>query len=321
MQTFKQFLSEAIVKSWSSYNVLTDDAINLLNTHCKDGLKAIANNGLLYRGDKSFSGDFVSLDLSDMVRTSRDSNNLYQLMMDNSTSLSSFPKRSNSLICSTSVTGARNYSTNVYAIIPYDNTMIVVGEQDDFPETKYASGMFKNISLNDFGYALGGPGTCFLSVLRIDRNAGNQYTDLAKIDSALSKATPEEIYLAMHAGYNLADKAGCALSRDDFPKSYRDTFEMFLGKPSLLVMTSLANYIKTAKLTVQQNRLLNYLKALPKNERFSTIMNDSMTPENLELSLVRYGSKLPTQAEVWFSGKAIAIKLDIFNDIQKQLGN
>jgi hypothetical protein len=46
-----------------------------------------------------------------------------------------------------------------------------------------------------------------------------------------------------------------------------------------------------------------------------------MTPESLDLSLVKYGSDIQRNKEVWFSGKAIAIKLEIFRDIQKQLGH
>jgi hypothetical protein len=325
MKTFKQFLQEANVKSWSAFNVLTDDAINLLNAHCKDGLKAIASDTILYRGDDSFNADFVSLDLSDMVRTSRDSNNVYQLMMDNSSALTEYPKRSNSMICATSVAIARNYQTNVYVIVPYDNTMIAVGQEDDFPETRFKSGIFNSTTLNDFSYGIGGHtysaiNPSFLFVFGID-SVNGKHVDIDYIDSELSKATPEEMFLATHVGLNLASFVGCNLTTDDLPDSYRNTFEMFTTKPTRDKLTSLSNLIKGMKLTGPQSRLLNFFKELPKNKRFSAMANELMTPESLDLSLVKYGSDIQRNKEVWFSGKAIAIKLEIFRDIQKQLGH
>jgi hypothetical protein len=326
MKTFKQFLSEGVISTWTANNLLTPDAINTLNAHCKDGLNAIKNKSVLYRGDNSFTGDFVELDLSDMARTSRDTNNLYQLMMDNSSALAGLPSRSKSMICSTSADTSKGYSTNVYAIIPFDSTKIAVGHVDDFPETVLKSGIFKGISLSSLTYCFGGTpfgglNATFLSILNanVGRNSAGRFIDIKQIDEALSKATPEEMFMALHSGAGNLQPINGLLTYSDFPDSYNKTFDSFNSRPTAVKLTSLANYVKTAKLPNASQTLLNYFRALPKDRRFSAISSDVMTPENLSIESVKYGDPIRDNREVWFSGKAIAIKLSVFEDLEKQL--
>jgi hypothetical protein len=78
------------------------------------------------------------VDSSTGIRTSKDTNNFYQLMMDSSTALKDYPSRSNSLICSTSYNTADNYvrhNGKTYAVFPFDGTDIVESDQDDFINT------------------------------------------------------------------------------------------------------------------------------------------------------------------------------------------
>ena len=131
MTTFKEFLSEKIIKKWNSKPLEIDKAINILNKHCSNGLKAIANGGILYRGDAKINGNFEIIDPSVGIRTSRDTNNLYQLMMDSSSALDDYPSRSKSLICHTKFEGAEFYK-NPRVIIPFDDVPIVVSSSDDF---------------------------------------------------------------------------------------------------------------------------------------------------------------------------------------------
>src|SRR4051812_3088795 len=126
MITFKDFLTEQMLKPWTIDKLKVDQAIELLNIHCKNGLTAIENGCLLYRGEKKKNSiPFQMIDASRGERTSKDTNNIYQLMMDNSTALANYPKRSKSLICSTSYSEARDYGI-ARVIIPFDDVEIAV---------------------------------------------------------------------------------------------------------------------------------------------------------------------------------------------------
>jgi hypothetical protein len=49
----------------------------------------------------------------------------------------------------------------------------------------------------------------------------------------------------------------------------------------------------------------------------SAIASLVMTPASLKVKLIRFGNKLPAEKEVWFSGKAVAIRKDMMDNILK----
>ena len=126
MISFKDFLSEDKVVAWKVKELSLKKIINMLNAECSDGLKAIHNGSILYRGfskgRKEASG-FQFIDTTKAERTSRDTNNLYQLMMDNSEALKGYPKRKNSLICATRLDTADGYG-HLRIIIPFNGTKV-----------------------------------------------------------------------------------------------------------------------------------------------------------------------------------------------------
>lgn len=132
---FSEYLVEKAVVKWDSRSVKVDEAIDLLNRHCKMGLKAISSGGLLYRGFKHGTKiNSMVINPSTGERTSKDTNNLYQLMMDNSKALKDYPKRGKSLICSSSLLEAESYGSAM-VIVPFDGTMVACGGEDDFIST------------------------------------------------------------------------------------------------------------------------------------------------------------------------------------------
>lgn len=135
MITFKQFLAEGKVKTWDHAAIDAEKAFELLNAYCKSGLASIANGSVLWRGDKNH-GPYRAIDPSTGLRTSKDTDNLYQLLMDNSSALSEYPSRSKSLICSTSQGTAQSYNEIVYAVFPIDGTQIAVSSLSDFIHTR-----------------------------------------------------------------------------------------------------------------------------------------------------------------------------------------
>lgn len=142
MITFKQYLEEAIISKWDVKDTSVKKAVEYLNANCKDGLKAIKNNGVLFRGSNLYTEKgFAIIDSSKGARTSRDSNNMYQLMMDNSVALNAFPKRTHSLICTTDANIAASYG-NVNIIIPIDGTQLALADTNDFFNNQIRSNLY-----------------------------------------------------------------------------------------------------------------------------------------------------------------------------------
>lgn len=181
MISFKQFLTERKIRSWDVNIIDVKKAVTLLNANCKDGLKAISNGGLLYRGFKHKNA-VMTIDTTNGERTSRDTNNLYQVMMDTSSELKDYPKRSHSLICSTDINEAGSYGS-VMVIIPFDGTELAITNCDDFLNNIIYSKWVDDVDVDHF--------TDVMYVLL--RNAGlpkhDQYTakDIPTINKVLDK--------------------------------------------------------------------------------------------------------------------------------------
>jgi hypothetical protein len=191
MITFKEFLAEKVIKKWETENLTVRKAIDILNASHKDGLRAISNGGLLFRGNENAPDTIHSIDPRTGIRTSRDSNNLYQLAMERSTALQDYPSRGKSLICSTSFLNANAYGS-VYVVVPEDGTELAVYEKRDLLYAKYKGGTFTQ-SLETFSYQLEELAT------RLDFKIGSKFTDTAALNKAFAKATPEEFVTELAA--------------------------------------------------------------------------------------------------------------------------
>lgn len=115
MTTFKQFVDSGSSRSKS---ISEEQALELIKSHCMDfvkNAKVIPVRGISGRNSK-----FLSVDPSSMIRTSRNTRNYYTLLLDNLSSWSKYPKRSESIICSNDINGASSFGTP-YLVIPYDN--------------------------------------------------------------------------------------------------------------------------------------------------------------------------------------------------------
>ena len=136
MITFKDFLAEKIIVAPKVSELDIANAIKLLNKHCKNGLAAITNGGVIFRGSKSYANvKFGVVDSTSSFRTSRDTNNVYQIMMDSSSALVDYPRRSNSLVCSTDLDDASSYGSPM-VVIPFDGTKIAISKNFDFLHVK-----------------------------------------------------------------------------------------------------------------------------------------------------------------------------------------
>jgi hypothetical protein len=189
MISFKQFLSEAAIKNWDVKKTSLAGIIKLLNAQYKDGLNAIANGSVLYRGfqkGKKEAEGYKIIDTSSSIRTSRDTNNLYQLCMDHSSALANYPKRSSSLICCTRISGADSFGT-VNVIIPIDDTKVAVCGSKDLFDTHIESPYYTTANVENFGEHLQDA----LTTLKYKRLT--QYADITAIDAYLKNINPSRI--------------------------------------------------------------------------------------------------------------------------------
>ena len=152
MEREPKSLTEEIVKPWEIETIDVKRAVDLLNLHCKKGLDAITNSGLLYRGFKHDVA-VMTINSSKGDRTSRDTNNAYQLMMDLSDSMKDYPSRSKSLICSSNLGEAAFYG-NPMIIVPYDGTEIVCSVVNDFLDNEINSQWVDDVDIQTFSSIL-----------------------------------------------------------------------------------------------------------------------------------------------------------------------
>lgn len=229
MITFKEYLQEQTIKKWDVKQTSLDEIIKLLNAQYTDGLKAISNGSVLYRGwgggAKEGAG-YKVINTTSAYRLSRDTNNLYQLCMDNSSALADYPKRSNSLICCTRSQVAKQYG-NINAIIPANGTKVAACKTPDIFETLIRCSIYSNdANVDEFS-------NDFAEVLNrefIDNESG-VYNNIDVLNKALAKAKPSRIAGAL----------------DEYGFNYNALLRLFKSCPEDKRMTAIASAVFSPK--------------------------------------------------------------------------
>lgn len=146
MITFKDFLNERAVDKEPEY--ITAElrrAIDVIKDKCKNALWMFKEDRPLFRGDPKLhdaigNEAYGIIDTSKTVRKSQNTSNYYTLILDNHPGRTDFPKRSKSLIGTTSLKTAINYmkgeSKTPYVMIPFDDAKIGVVNKADMWYTK-----------------------------------------------------------------------------------------------------------------------------------------------------------------------------------------
>jgi hypothetical protein len=137
MISFKQFISENDEEDSRDYvpqRVTSDDLIEWCEANCPRYLENLSNsaNPRIDRGTVGVgSKRFAKIDTNKFNRVSANTLNFYTLWMDNHPDWSAYPKRSKSLICSTSIETAGGYGTGAYLVFPADKNKIGVCSAND----------------------------------------------------------------------------------------------------------------------------------------------------------------------------------------------
>lgn len=129
---YKQFLvqEKSIVGKGRSKDISKEQAIQLLEKNCSDALKAYSKGSIIQRGVRN-DAKYISIDpKSGKPRKSANTSNYYTLMIDGMKSWDKYPKRSQSLICST---GDRSFGYGyMFHVFPYNGANIGVAPARDF---------------------------------------------------------------------------------------------------------------------------------------------------------------------------------------------
>jgi len=143
---FKQYLSEG-----RSVDIDKDTVIKLIKNNCMKNYNFfLKKKQWLFRGIERKSSAYLMTDSNKGIpRVSANTRNYVTLLMDNLPSWKKYPKRSRSIICSTSEVTSKSYGT-LYIVIPYDNTNIGIAPDDDIWFS------FKEFVVNDFNAFLAG---------------------------------------------------------------------------------------------------------------------------------------------------------------------
>jgi hypothetical protein len=308
-----EFLLEktVITKRWETGALEVDAAIKLLNAHCKDSLKDIASGTILWRGmNLKMPNRALIIDSTDSSRTSRDTWNAYQLMMDISTNLHDYPKRSNSVICSTSHDEASMYAnfndSGVWAVFPYDNTDIVVSNKMDFLRSR-----IKGLDANVYGLTSGIDRFLYSLLGKSDMKTAtikNKLVDASAVDDNLTKIDSELIMAYLNRNF-----PGLFINKNRLGTLYhvhKDSIDLEEKIQRLSVLMQ-----KPGVLTTIGKKVYGALNDNPM-QKFTELSSILMTPDALGLKIVKPGNLSKNASkECWFSGKCVVIKNSLLTEI------
>lgn len=334
MITFKQFLTEApnklpsnVTKAWDKEDLSIDKMIELVNANCRESLRAIQQpSGLLYRGFGITPGKTkdtpVFLDSTDAHRMSRDSNNIYQLIMDVAPQLlaARIPSRSNSFICSTDIYQAKQHSAGFgvfpHVVLPFNNTPLAYVKTDDIFNVKFSCPLLsiKNKGPSDFGSIFQSK----IYSIRITSEKDKGFKSAAALNSKLASYDPELLAIAFSVNENLEVRLSrifdTELLKNKATKEEIGKIEYALDgievpKFQKILVGAIAKY-KSA-LTPE---FADKVKQIRKNHDslFDYIAKTTIDSSPVKFNKAVSGSKLPKDVEVWFSGKCIAIPFKVF---------
>jgi len=145
---YKQYL----IHEGRSKEITQDQAFEIIYRKCDQAWQAYQNNKIFFRGLNK-AGEYLFIDpKSGKPRKSANSDNYYTLLVDNSPLWKKYPKRSESIIGTSSYRYATNYG-EVYEVFPYDNSKIGVAPQNDF-WFSFSNGLGSGNSLNFLNFKL-----------------------------------------------------------------------------------------------------------------------------------------------------------------------
>jgi len=308
-----------IKKKWRADKVTVSEAIKLLNNNCKSSLTDIAKGVILWRGMRGV-GKVAALDSTEAYRTSRDTNNLYQLGMEASSNMKGVPPRSKSFICTTDYTTADNYG-QLYTMFPYDDTPVAGLDTDDIFDID-----LKYVTDGVQGFSSMMENT--LATFNINPDQGDKFTSINKLDRALAAFDSHVVFFILCKHLYLFPPSFLPQDvADEYNKTAKVKIRMTTSWVNQLLRLHDSGKLDTTIFASSVDKVLSasraYLSTIrdamvdnPKN-KFTALSSLIFSPDDLEITLTKPGalSQIDGDAECWFSGKCIAINVPLFIEI------
>ena len=316
MITFKQFVSEDIKKPWVSKDISILQARTSLQAKCSKALAAAKAGKFIFRGfsehrgfGKAHTNPALALDSTGSKRTSADTNNFYQVMMDVHPDFKNIPSRSSSIICTNKINTAIHYARgsidNVYIVFPFDEVgQMAISDNADFLDLETPKSIYRE--QNDTVYNLFAVSSAMKNVLReleLDQNLFK--LDADKIKNILAfKIDPIHLFYfldAQFSGTGVLFKQG-----EKFNKVFKDYENGEEHDFSSLTSDDLSTIGKSFLEKYQKDPL----------EALSVYLFGSKQ-DIVELGTI--GDLDRRDREVWFEGKAICVKYRDMQEFSKDL--
>lgn len=136
MISFKQFISEESVTPRQHTAIDEDTFQEMLVDHCDTAIDNARVGNYIYRGDRKWTEQYVAFDSSLSVRASDNGRNYYTMLMDTLPAFNGFPKRSKSLITSSTKSKAKPYG-DMYRIYPHQDAKVGICQWKDIWDTEF----------------------------------------------------------------------------------------------------------------------------------------------------------------------------------------
>ena len=307
MISFKQFLKEAVISKWTSKDVSQEQVLSIIEKDCTSFKKALANSCLIYRGfkmdydsDNPLISKSAIIDSSSSIRTSRDSNNIYQLAMDKLLAEKGLPTRSSSFICSTNVDTARGYG-QFRVMIPFDGTKIALAPEEDFLQLEIDTEFFGRNTLDNLSENFG-------LWLNYAGEGKSKFMSLTEVDAALAKLPAEESFIYALACMQNFSLLKIPAGEDEVVRdAVRDSRNLiFKTADAIRQRKILSDYLKDNSTgTDDGDELLSILRN--SSTPFSDLIEGTFGEAASELRSVKMGDQFSDTRECWFSGKSLVL--------------
>jgi hypothetical protein len=331
MTTFKEFLLETnVVAAWESRPLAKFAAADYILSNSKESFtSALTHDGVLFRGFHSspITSGYIAaaIDPSTGKRVSKDSNNLYQLMMDSSTELVGYPSRSKSLICTSNPLQASAYG-EVHVVIPKDGAKVCTIKKGDMFAVAL-SGIWQysaNGVHNTYPVDLGSVNESSLNMFFTLFKSHPKFVDAAQIDSAMSAFNSDELcvlflmcaeditdYVKNHLGSHFTTEDLDGVLRLNLYAKSGSSYREVSG--DLHLVKKIARLIKGLTLPTNLNKPIRDMKTLlagtSSSSRFTDVASKLMTPTKLGLNVIDFGDSLRQKVECWTSEQCLVISM------------
>lgn len=298
--------------------------------HCSDSLNDLENGKILFRGDGATSSPFKIINTAKSKRSSKDTNNLYQLIMDTSENMKDVPSRSNSIISSSNHSVALAYGKEspmkTYLILPFNGTKIACFKHADIFNALFESEKLAfrelvshNKLTNFFADVIGEKTlTSKTDVRGLFNNA-----DLAKIVFFWDFWG----FSSTRGGLLDFSKLGTAAQQDYKTGDLGESISYIsrsnnIGSGDSEFINKVFGFMRENNFASASPRMDEFIKLMKdgSNDYFKALSSEIAKSEQMGITVEPVGSlTVGKRNECWFSGKCLTVRFDYVKALIKEL--